>query len=85
VVNTQAEKEYVLEINEETALKPDVGKTISGLQNDLQTVMKSIMTAKRAVMDAARALAQVLGVEKPTSTLFPTATPTLTVTPTPTL
>lgn len=55
-VTTQAEKEYVITISTEGALRMDVGKVVSGLQADLQAVRKLVTDAKQAVMQAARSL-----------------------------
>lgn len=79
-LSTQAGKEYVMELGDESTLRADVGKTVNRLASDLKELMKSILEAKEAVMTAARALAKVLI----TVTITPPAA-TLTVTPLPTL
>ncbi len=73
-VSAQAGKTCTITITGETSLKTDVGKTISTMQQDLRTVYEKVIAARKAVMDAVKALALVLG-ESLTATPTPTPTP----------
>ena len=56
-VSNQAGKSYVLTITTETALRANVGATVSQLRQDLRTTHNSVVAAKRAVMQVVKALA----------------------------
>lgn len=61
LVAAQAGTTCTITITSETKLKTDVGTTISGLQANLKTVYDKVLGARKAVSDAIRALALVLG------------------------
>lgn len=63
-VQTQAAREYVITITDETALKSDVGTTRSGMQKELSATHQTVVAARQAVSAAVQALARVLGVGK---------------------
>lgn len=67
-VETQAGKEYVITVNDETTLRSTVGITTSQLQADLQATHKLVVDAKQKVQTAARLVAQIIGEGKATST-----------------
>ncbi len=60
-VSSQAGKEYVITIGQESGLKGTVGETMSQLQADLRTTHKVIIDAKQAVMNAAREVKKLQG------------------------
>lgn len=73
-VATQAGKTCTITITIESNLKIDVGKVISAMQADLKSVYEKVITARKAVGDAVKTLALVLG-EPLTPTPSPTTTP----------
>jgi len=60
-VASQSGTVCTISITSPTAIKTDVGHAISGLQSSLQSVYKTVVTARRLVGDAIRALAAVTG------------------------
>lgn len=74
-VSEQKEKEYVITLTTESAVKQNVGTVVSSLRADLQAVHATVVTAKQAIMKAAMELAKL----KVTPT--GSTTPTQTVTP----
>lgn len=68
-VANQAGKEYVANITYESTLKNTVGAAIKQLTADLKTTHQTVTDAKKAVADAAKALAKVVS-------QLPTASPT---------
>jgi hypothetical protein len=58
-VTEQAAKEYTVDINDETTLKSDFGKTMKTLRVDLKTTHAVLKLAKQKVIDVARALAHL--------------------------
>ena len=53
-IETQAGKEYIIQITTETALKSSVGTLLRTLNQDLTAMYKSVMTAKQEVINAAQ-------------------------------
>lgn len=72
-VAAQSEKEYIITIVSETALRINVGQTIKTQQTDLQTVLKTLNEARRQVGNTVRALAQARGETLPVAS--PSAMP----------
>lgn len=60
-VSSQSTKEYVIQITTESALKVNVGSTVSQLERDLKAVHKLVVDAKQAVQKAAQELANIQG------------------------
>ncbi|OGK21411.1 hypothetical protein A3C23_01325 [Candidatus Roizmanbacteria bacterium RIFCSPHIGHO2_02_FULL_37_13b] len=60
-VTDQGKKEYVININDESTVRVDVGQTVSSLQNDLRNTLKVIIDARQLVHAAASQLAKVAG------------------------
>lgn len=60
-VSSQAAKQYVITISSEANLKTDVGTTRSTLEKDLKTVNDAIVTARKKISTALRALAIARG------------------------
>lgn len=58
----QSAKSYVLTINQEDALRVDVGKTRQALQNDLKVVFDAAKAVREAIRKAATDLAKIPGV-----------------------
>ncbi len=63
-VTEQSKKEYVITITDESRIKMNVGQTVSLLQEDLRTTLKTINEAKKAVHLAASALAKITEINK---------------------
>jgi hypothetical protein len=61
LISNQAGKVYVASISGELNLKNDMGKTVSEFTHDMTKVKESIMTAKQAVLEAARELSKLKG------------------------
>lgn len=59
-VSSQAGKDYTIQISSEDSLRSDVGATFSQLQQDLRSTRKTVIQAKQAVMQAARALKLIM-------------------------
>ena len=57
----QSEKDYTLTIEDETTLRQTVGQTVSGFRTDIASVYKSLMSAKKEVMDVAREFKKLKG------------------------
>ena len=60
-VAVQAGTTCTITISSEANVKTDVGKVVSGLQENLKSVYEKVLVARRAVSDAIRALARVTG------------------------
>lgn len=60
-VDSQAGREYIINIATGSGLKANAGQAISGEQADLQGVLKIINDARKAVYHAVRILAQLTG------------------------
>jgi hypothetical protein len=74
-VTAQAGTTCTITITTEKNLKTDVGKVISGLQQDLKTVHEQVIAARKAVKDAVHALAVLFGEPETTATtVAPAAT-----------
>ncbi len=73
-VSAQAEKNYVISVTTDGALKGSVGQTVSSFRQDLRNTHQVVFTAKQAVIRVVRELNQLKNVDK---------TPTVTVTQTP--
>lgn len=69
-VANQAGKEYVANITYESTLKNTVGAAMKQLEADLKAAHQTVIEAKKAVMDAAKALAKVVG-QGPKATPIP--------------
>lgn len=63
-VNTQAAKQYTIQIESEEKLRSTVGTTVSGLQQDLRDTHKTVVDAKQKVQQAAKELAKLRGEKK---------------------
>lgn len=63
-VNTQAAKQYAIQIESEEKLRSTVGATVSGLQQDLRDAHKTVVDAKQKVQQAAKELAKLRGEKK---------------------
>jgi hypothetical protein len=58
-VSAQSEKEYVIQIQDETNLKNTVGQTIKKLTEDLKATYQTIIRARQSVIEAAREVAKL--------------------------
>jgi len=58
-VSAQSEKEYVIQIQDETNLKNTVGQTIKTLTDDLRATYQTIIRARQSVIEAAREVAKL--------------------------
>ncbi len=58
-VSAQSEKEYVIEIQDESNLKETVGQTIKTLLEDLKTTYQNVINARQSVLEAAREVAKL--------------------------
>jgi hypothetical protein len=58
VVASQSAMVYVIQIASESALRENVGSTVSDLRLDLRDAHKAVIDAKQAVMNAAMELAK---------------------------
>lgn len=58
-VETQAEKDYIIEITDETTLGQAVRSVVQQFKQDLKTTLTSVASARDAVRQAARALASI--------------------------
>lgn len=58
-VSAQSEKEYVIQIQDETNLKNTVGQTIKTLTEDLRETYQIIIQARKSVIEAAREVAKL--------------------------
>ncbi|GIW61168.1 MAG: hypothetical protein KatS3mg089_0020 [Patescibacteria group bacterium] len=58
-VSAQSEKEYVIQIQDETNLKNNVGQTIKTLTEDLRATYQTIIRARQSVIEAAREVAKL--------------------------
>lgn len=67
-VEAQAGKTYAPNVVDEATLRGVVGASMSQLQQDLKAVREKILLAKKAVMDAALALARARGNVTPVAT-----------------
>src|SRR5258706_3285985 len=76
-VAAQAAKECVITINSEKTLRTDLGATISAMEKDLKAAYDTVISARKAVGDAVKALALVLG-ESLTAKVTPIVTPVAT-------
>lgn len=63
-VNTQAAKQYTIQIESEEKLRSTVGTTVGGLQQDLRDTHKTVVDAKQKVQQAAKELAKLRGEKK---------------------
>ena len=77
-IENQSAKTYTIKVTNETALKADVGKTRQALGADLAKVRDVVKTAQSAVKDAAVALAQLVIKPKPSPSVSPEVSSTLT-------
>lgn len=60
-VTLQSQKEYIVTITTEGELKLTVGKTVSGMEQDLRATREKVISARKAVVDAFSALMQLKG------------------------
>ncbi|MEK7610863.1 MAG: hypothetical protein AAB486_00625 [Patescibacteria group bacterium] len=70
-VTSQAGKQYVATIGNETTLKANFGQVAKQLEMDLKAVRQLLIEAKKAVADSAKALGQVRGGQDGTPSASP--------------
>jgi len=73
-VNDQKAKTYNVTVTDETTARNEVGDTLKTLQEDLHATWQKVQDARKAVFDALRKLAAIVGGPKLTPTAVPTAT-----------
>lgn len=74
-VEDQQKKQYVISIDDPANDRLNVGKVVSKLQDDLQTVRKLVIDARLSLVDAAKLYAQAKGDTDKTGKVEPTKTP----------